>query len=384
MICPLGCGPLVPDGTSYRDNRMGLPHTVHIGWCPVCGLGVTLDAPEDLGSLYSSEYRGEEGRVPASGRLAHAWHVLNGSLPLTDIVRTGPVLDVGSNTGEALVALRGRGFEVTGLEPNPEAAEVARGYGIEVISAPIEEAELPEGRFGSILLSQVLEHVRDPHHVLRTIRPALRDDGTVFIVVPNASSLWRRAFGPDWLHWHVPFHLFHFTEESLRKLCAQCGLELRADEQRHPGRVAAPVPRGAAESSPGPLRAGAVDGSLWPPGARRPGRKARGHPPPGRRHRGSGGELAVDVVVPRGAFLPREERRLRKPLLDELPSSACRTAAAIASTEVGSKYTAASLQTSGSEAAFEDATGQPLAIASSGGSPNPSYRLGKTSAPARR
>jgi len=234
-ICPLGCGPLVPDGTSYRDNRTGLPHTVHIGWCPVCGLGVTLDAPEDLGSLYSSEYRGEEGRVPATGRLAHAWHVLNGSLPLTDIVRRGPVLDVGSNTGEALVALRRRGFEVTGLEPNPEAAEVARGYGIEVISAPIEEAELPEGRFGSILLSQVLEHVRDPHHVLRTVWPALREDGTVFIVVPNASSLWRRAFGPDWLHWHVPFHLFHFTEESLRKLCAQCGLELVQTRNVTPG-----------------------------------------------------------------------------------------------------------------------------------------------------
>ncbi len=234
-ICPLGCGPLVPDGTSYRDNRMGLPHTVHIGWCRVCGLGVTLDAPEDLGSLYSSEYRGEEGRVPATGRLAHAWHVLNGSLPLTDMVRAGPVLDVGSNTGEALVALRRRGFEVMGLEPNPETAEVARGYGIEVISAPIEEAELAEGRFGSILLSQVLEHVRDPHYVLRTVRPALRDDGMVFIVVPNASSLWRRAFGPDWLHWHVPFHLFHFTEESLRKLCAQCGLELARTSNVTPG-----------------------------------------------------------------------------------------------------------------------------------------------------
>jgi SAM-dependent methyltransferase len=205
-ICPLGCGPLVPDGISYRDNRMGLPHTVHIGWCPVCGLGVTLDPPADLESLYSSEYGGEEGRVPVTGRLGRAWHVFNGSLPLTDIVRTGPVLDVGSNTGEALVALRRRGFEVTGLEPNPATAEVVRGYGIDVISAPIEEAELSEGHFGSILLSQVLEHVRDPHAVLRKVRPALREDGTLFIVVPNASSIWRRAVGAGRLHRPLTLH----------------------------------------------------------------------------------------------------------------------------------------------------------------------------------
>ena len=50
MTCPLGCAPLVRDEAAYRDNRMGLPHTVHIGWCPVCGLGVTIDPPDDLDS----------------------------------------------------------------------------------------------------------------------------------------------------------------------------------------------------------------------------------------------------------------------------------------------------------------------------------------------
>jgi SAM-dependent methyltransferase len=234
VTCPLGCGPLVP-GPALRDNRTGLSHTVHIAWCPVCGLGVTLDPPEDLGALYEQAYLGEEGRVPESGRLARAWHLVNGSLPLTDMVREGPVLDVGSNTGEALAALRRRGLDVTGLEPNPEAAAVARGYGIEVIEATVEEAALPEGRFASILLSQVLEHVRDPHAVLRKVQPALRRGGTVFIVVPNAASVWRRVFGPDWVHWHVPFHLFHFTEEALGKLAAQCGLELVSTRNVTPG-----------------------------------------------------------------------------------------------------------------------------------------------------
>jgi SAM-dependent methyltransferase len=237
MRCPLGCGPLVRDGQALRDNRMGLPHTVHVGWCGVCGLGVTLDPPPagELAELYESHYLGEEGRVPRTDLLAQVWHRVNGSLPLTDLVRTGPVLDVGANTGEALVALRARGLDVMGLEPNPQAAEVARGYGLEVISEPIEEADLPAGRFGSILLSQVLEHVRDPHAVLRKVAPALREGGLVYVIVPNAASVWRRVFGPNWVHWHVPFHLFHFTEEALRKLCGQCGLELVGTRNVTPG-----------------------------------------------------------------------------------------------------------------------------------------------------
>ena len=230
MDCPLGCGPLVCDETPLRDNRLGLPHVVHVGWCPVCGLGVTLDPPprEELARLYEQTYvRDEERRVPRTSGLARVWHAVNGSLPLTDLVREGPVLDVGANTGEALVALRSRGLEVAGLEPNPAAAAVARGYGLEVIEATIEEAELPEGRFASVLLSQVLEHVEDPHLVLRKAHETLRPGGIVFIVVPNAASVWRRAFGRHWVHWHVPFHLHHFTERALSKLCAQSGLELR-------------------------------------------------------------------------------------------------------------------------------------------------------------
>ena len=235
MRCPLDGAALVPDGRTYRDNRMGLAHTIHIAWCPVCDLGVTLDPPPDLAELYERHYVAEEGRVPRTDGTGRLWHRLNGSLPLTDLVREGPVLDVGAHTGEALVALRRQGLEVTGLEPNPQAAEVARHRGIDVIEAPIEEAEFAEARYGAILLSQVLEHVRDPHAVLRRLQPALRAGGTVYIVVPNAHSVWRRVFGEDWVHWHVPFHLFHFNERALRTLCAQCGLEVTVVDNVTPG-----------------------------------------------------------------------------------------------------------------------------------------------------
>jgi SAM-dependent methyltransferase len=208
---------------------MGLPHEVRLAWCPVCGLGVTLDPPftEELEKLYQRHYDGTEGqRIPRTSRLARAWHLVNGSLPLTDMVTVGPVLDIGSNTGETLVVLRDRGLEVVGLEPNPEAAAVARSYGLNIIEQPIEEAELPPGRFASVLLSQVLEHVESPHSVLRKVHRAVREDGTVYVIVPNAGSVWRTVFGAHWVHWHVPFHLYHFTQRALAKLAGQCGFEV--------------------------------------------------------------------------------------------------------------------------------------------------------------
>ena len=97
-------------------------------------------------------------------------------------------------------------------------------------------------------------------------------------------------------------------------------------------------------------------------------------------------ELRVHGVVRLRGLLPGEAggaleaRRLQGSGSPRTSS----TAATSSSVEVGSNSRAASPTTSGSEATFEHATGQPHAIASSGGWPKPSYRLGNTSAAAVR
>src|SRR5664279_5923786 len=92
VMCPLGCGPLEPDTKRLRDNRFGLDREISIGWCPSCGLGVTLDPPsrDDLETLYATCYGdGEDAaedrpQVPGTSRAARAWHRINGSLPVAD------------------------------------------------------------------------------------------------------------------------------------------------------------------------------------------------------------------------------------------------------------------------------------------------------------
>lgn len=229
----------MPGSERLRDNRFGLSEQILIAWCPTCGLGVTQDPPERarLEELYAECYRddAEEPQIPGTSIAARLWHRVNGSLPLADASLEGPVLDVGCNRGEVLVVLRGRGLEVTGLEPNPDAAAAARARGLDVIEEPIETADLPGDGFRSVLLSQVLEHVHEPRLVLERLRRTLRADGRLYIVVPNVESVWRRVFGADWVHWHVPFHLYHHTRRSLELLLSQSGYRLEEVRSVTPG-----------------------------------------------------------------------------------------------------------------------------------------------------
>jgi SAM-dependent methyltransferase len=237
--CPLDGATLQRDGMRLRDNRYALDRAVEIAWCPSCGLGVTIDPPsaDELAELYAACYVDETAppQVPRHGALAGLWHRLNGSLPVTDADVRPPVLDVGCNTGETLVVLRARGIDGVGLEPNPAAAAAARAKGLEVIEAPIESAQLPAAAFESAILSQVLEHVHEPGAVLDRIRPSLRDGARIHVVVPNAGSIWRRVFGEDWVHWHVPFHLWHHTRTSLELLLRQSGFAVESVRSVTPG-----------------------------------------------------------------------------------------------------------------------------------------------------
>ena len=84
-----------------------------------------------------------------------------------------------------------------------------------------------------------------------------------------------------------------------------------------------------------------------------------------------------------GRGLPRIARepsppRLAQALALRLVASSVRNRSANSSPRVGSKYAAASAQTSRTAGTADAITGQPQAMASSGGMPKPSYSDGKT------
>ena len=101
------------------------------------------------------------------------------------------VLDVGCATGSFAVALSRKGCRVTGIEVNPEAAEVARTRCAEVhvgdVARVLASDAFTGRRFEVVVAADVLEHLVDPAAVLRAVCGILRPGGIVLASLPNVT-----------------------------------------------------------------------------------------------------------------------------------------------------------------------------------------------------
>lgn len=143
-------------------------------------------------------------------------------------IRGGSLLDVGSGTGEVLMAARDRGWQTQGVEPERTAAEMALGRGLDVTISTLEQSGLPEASFDVVSAFHVLEHIPDSRGFLRTLARWARPGGYVVVEVPNFASLQRRTLADRWPDLRPLEHLVHFTPRTLKATFEAAGLEPRA------------------------------------------------------------------------------------------------------------------------------------------------------------
>ncbi len=134
----------------------------------------------------------------------------------------GRLLDIGCNEGRGLRLYAHNGFQVEGLELNETAASVAR-KAVFVVHTELLENFVPESPYEVAVLSNVLEHSLNPRRMLMDVHRVLTSGGQIWISCPNSLSWLRTVFGKHWINWHVPFHISHFSPETLRRLLAETG-----------------------------------------------------------------------------------------------------------------------------------------------------------------
>jgi len=136
------------------------------------------------------------------------------------------LLDIGCATGRLLALFKEKGYSnVIGLDPSPVCAQAAqRLYGIRVLTGSVSnitEVMIAEQPLDCVILSGVLEHIRDVEQALLQMRGLLAKSGLLFIEVPDATDFSR---WPD-----APFqqfsteHINYFSTISLESLMRRRG-----------------------------------------------------------------------------------------------------------------------------------------------------------------
>ena len=218
------------------DTRFGIAGSAEARRCRLCGLEqiFPIPTPTQLKNLYQRFYNfgGERDTLYTNLRewffssFLYRWwirvdedisfHLRNGS---------GRLLDIGCNEGRTLKNYARNGFEAEGIELNETAAAVAREAGFQVFTGGLDDF-VPAIPYDVAVLSNVLEHALDPKVMLGSVRRVLKPAGQVWISCPNSQSWLRSVFGRRWINWHVPFHITHFSVETLRNLLQESGFRL--------------------------------------------------------------------------------------------------------------------------------------------------------------
>jgi SAM-dependent methyltransferase len=183
--------------------------------CRNCGLKQTFPQPQNLEKYYA-EYHGKRHSFTESFRMNQRLSRLK------DCKKGGNILDIGCGNGSFLELASKNFGQIIGTEFNPPKVDFS-------VYKSLADVKNTYGKnyFDAITLWHSLEHFPDLNEVLNDVSYLLKDNGSVFIAVPNSSGWQAKLFGMNWLHLDVPRHLFHFNPKSLTFCLQKYGFEIK-------------------------------------------------------------------------------------------------------------------------------------------------------------
>ena len=155
----------------------------------------------------------------------HWWYrgrrrVIRAELDRLPLPADARILDAGCGSGRTLVELAGYGGEVSGIELNDDAAELARRRGLgDVHVGRLEELPWDDGVFDLITCLDVIEHVPDDVTALVELRRVASPGGWLLVTVPAYQALWSR-------HDEANHHFRRYSRSMLRAAARSAGWQI--------------------------------------------------------------------------------------------------------------------------------------------------------------
>ena len=222
--CPLCAGSRLRYAFSHEGYRLVR--------CADCALLFSNPQPSDteLAAIYSADYflgaESDEGRASTREMKRATARQYLSEIHSYAGEAGGRLLEIGCGDGDFLVEAETAGYRVTGVEYAPAACDQARARLTrgEIICGELEKAALEGAQFDLCVLSDVIEHVRDPLAFLREIHRLLKPGGGIFIATPSLASWSAKLLRQNWMEFK-PEHLTYFEPKTLETALFRTGYD---------------------------------------------------------------------------------------------------------------------------------------------------------------
>lgn len=213
------------------------PQAAHLGFedtdiffCSQCDYWFTFPEPSEsdlikyYNEVYSPKRQSYIGKAyyltmqrRAKAQVEFIKQNIKGS-SLKTIIRNA--VDIGCGYGALVDQLNKNEIPAVGFDTDELMINIGKSHGNKNIHYSEFKPNPPFKMFDLITMSHVLEHIKDINNFLKTITSCLNSNGLIYIEVPNSSS----DFFEE--RCDTESHIHFFTENSLKKVLSNTGLEI--------------------------------------------------------------------------------------------------------------------------------------------------------------
>lgn len=168
-----------------------------------------------------------------------------GNAPLLALIdshfsnKNGRLLDIGCGAGDNARILSAAGWHITGITLSQHEHSIASRFCEQVYVQDLENGiplELQSDKFDLVLMSHVLEHLRNPNNLLVQVRGMLTSEGRIAVALPNVAHYSQRLklLRGEWSYTQHGLmdntHLKFYTHSTSRDLLTQAGFRILKDQ----------------------------------------------------------------------------------------------------------------------------------------------------------
>jgi SAM-dependent methyltransferase len=217
--CPV-CQSAAPPAVLHRQTFVLpkghiLPEWYDVVSCGECGMVYAdTEAGQDAYDKYYSEMSKYETAYAGGDTSMFAERALWISLFVREKVSS--IIDVGCGNGRLLEELRNLGFsDLTALDPSAKCIAGVKDKGCKGVAGSIFNVATT-ARYDGVIMSGVLEHIRDLSRAMQTVKKMTARNGLFFVFVPDASR-YQDYDSIPYDYFNIE-HINHFDERSLVNL----------------------------------------------------------------------------------------------------------------------------------------------------------------------